>query len=369
MCVPKILQDEIVCGKCPARFDLAGSWSDLFPYCVNQGGSVINMAVELNNQTPIHVFIKQKVGEKIEIQSINDGFSETINNYSDIESLKSITPLFSIVKAALILTGLFNSKTKVDECLKKNRKGFQISLFTAVCLGTGIGTSSIMASTLLGSLSVFYGLGWDDMEICRKTVMLENMLSINAGWQNQYGGVLKGIKFLEVTSHNTQFPIVKWLPDYLFTLPEYKHCQLLYYTGIQRMDNRNSMVSCRIAEESSKLNDILGNVKENVYELYKAIQYCNYDKMGFLINQSRFLNNVIDNKTLPDKLLSLFELIDDYCVGYKMLGSGYSYLYIMAKDLKASDIVKTILLSKPINYNARFIEFSLSTTGLSICTI
>ena len=365
----KLLPDEIICGKCPVRIDLAGSWTDLSPYCNIQRGSIINMAVDLNNQPPIHVYIKRNSNFIIRIHCINNGLTETIRNYNDLENYKSSTSLFSIVKAALILTGLFDSKACFEECLKNLGTGFQITLFSAVSVGTGIGTTSIIAATLLGALSILCRLNWDNLMICKKAVILEQMLEINAGWQNQYGGVLNGIKFLEVESLNNEYPIVKWLPDHLFVLPEYKSCQLLYYTGIQRTDNRNFEVSSKINEGTDEVSDLLESIKENTYGLFKAIQVCDYDRVGLSINKTRTLNSLIDNRIIPNYLLSLFNKIDDYCIGYKMLGSGYSYMYMMAKDIKAVNHIKSVLLTTPINSNARFIDFSLSTTGLSICKI
>ena len=54
------------------------------------------------------------------------------------------------------------------------------------------------------------------------------------GWQDQYGGVLQGIKLLQTEPGFVQNPLIHWLPEHLFTHPEYRDCHLLYYTGITR---------------------------------------------------------------------------------------------------------------------------------------
>ncbi|MCF6335094.1 MAG: hypothetical protein L3J12_05085 [Spirochaetales bacterium] len=98
-----------------------------------------------------------------------------------------------------------------------------------------MGTSSNLAATILGGLSDFCNLGWDSFEICNRTLGLEQLLTTGGGWQDQYGGVIPGVKLLETMSGWDQSPRIRWLPDTLFTNPEYQSSMLLYYTGITRI--------------------------------------------------------------------------------------------------------------------------------------
>ena len=80
---------------------------------------------------------------------------------------------------------------------------------------------------------------WDKNEICRRTLALEQLLTTGGGWQDQYGGVLlQGIKLLQTETGFVQNPLIHWLPEHLFTHPEYRDCHLLYYTGITRTAKR-----------------------------------------------------------------------------------------------------------------------------------
>jgi galactokinase/mevalonate kinase-like predicted kinase len=61
------------------------------------------------------------------------------------------------------------------------------------------------------------------------------------------------------------------------------------------------------------------------------------------------------------------ELIDDLCLRYKLPGAGGGgYLYMVAKDPEAAARIKKILMENRINDNARFVDMSLSHTGLQI---
>lgn len=110
----------------------------------------------------------------------------------------------------------------------------RLTLLSAIPAGSGLGTSSILAATVLGALNDFCGLGWDKNEIGHRTLMLEQMLTTGGGWQDQFGGVLGGVKLLQTGRGFAQNPQVRWLPTDLWTQPEYRPCHLLYYTGITR---------------------------------------------------------------------------------------------------------------------------------------
>ena len=58
-------------------------------------------------------------------------------------------------------------------------------------------------------------------------------------------------------------------------------------------------------------------------------------------------------------------LIDDLCTGYKLPGAGGGgYLYMMAKDPEAAARIKKILTENRPNAKARFVEMTLSHSGL-----
>jgi len=175
--VLNVKHDQILWGRSPLRLDLAGGWTDTPPYCILYGGRVVNMAVELNGQPPIQVYIRPTSEPVIVIHSIDLGVRELIRSYSDISGVTKIGSAFSIPRAALMLAGFhpdFSAQTynTLQEQLKIFGGGMDISLMVAVPKGSGLGTSSILASTLLGGLSEFCCLGWDLHEVAYRTLLL-----------------------------------------------------------------------------------------------------------------------------------------------------------------------------------------------------
>lgn len=102
-------------------------------------------------------------------------------------------------------------------------------------------------------------------------------------------------------------------------------------------------------------------------EMYEAIQRNDFKRMGTLVRKTWQQNQQLDNGTNPEAVASLTSLIDDLCLGYKLPGAGGGgYLYMIAKDPEAAARIKQLLYEHRHHRNARFVEMSLSTTGLQV---
>lgn len=368
-----VYSDQIVWGRSPVRIDLAGGWTDTPPYCLSEGGNVVNIAIELNGQPPLQVYVKPSREYKIILRSIDLGAMETVTTYEEIRNFMQVGSPFSIPKAALVLAGFqpgFSAESfaSLEEQLKAFGSGMEITLLSAIPAGSGLGTSSILASTVLGAVSDFCGLNWDKNEICNRTLILEQLLTTGGGWQDQYGGVLRGVKLLQTHAGMDQNPLVRWLPDYLFTGGEYQKCHLLYYTGITRTAKGilAEIVRSMFLNSTEHLS-ILGSMKTHALDLYEAIQRGNFEEMGHLVGKSWKLNQALDPGTNPEAVETIIRRIDDYCLGYKLPGAGGGgYLYMVAKDPEAAIRIRSILTQNPPNSCARFVDMTLSDKGLQV---
>lgn len=369
----KVATDQIVWGRSPVRIDIAGGWTDTPPFCLMEGGSVVNLAIELNGQQPIQTYVKPCREHHVVLKSIDLGASEIVETYEQLADFKRVGSPFSIPKAALALAGFLPqySQEKYPD-LKSQLMAFgcgiEITLLSAIPAGSGLGTSSVLAATVLGTINDFLSLGWDKNEICHKTLLLEQLLTTGGGWQDQFGGVLQGVKLLQTCKGFEQQPIVHWLPTDLYTQPEYQACHLLYYTGITRT------AKTILAEIVQKmfLNDhdqvaLLREMKAHSLQMYEAIQRNDFKEMGKLVGKTWLQNQAIDAGTNPLEIKKLTDLIDDLCLGYKLPGAGGGgYLYMVAKDPEAAARIKVILNANRPNGNARFVGMSLSKTGLQV---
>ena len=368
-----VFPDQIVWGRSPVRIDLAGGWTDTPPYCLMEGGSVVNIAIELNGQPPLQAYIKPCRDLHIVLRSIDLGAMEVIDTFEQLAEYNKVGSPFSIPKAALALAGFLptfcaeNYQTLHDQ-LEAFGCGIELTLLSAIPAGSGLGTSSILASTVLGAVSDFCSLAWDKNEIGKRTLVLEQLLTTGGGWQDQFGGVLGGVKLLQTQRGFDQNPLVRWLPDSLFTQPEYAQCHLLYYTGITRTAKTilAEIVRRMFLNHGGEIQQLRA-MKAHAIDMYEAIQRQDYETYGQLVRKTWQQNQLIDSGTNPDSVRRITDLIDDLCLGYKLPGAGGGgYLYMVAKDPDAAARIKQIINQAQPNPNARFVDMTLSKTGLQI---
>ena len=368
-----VFSDQIVWGRSPVRIDIAGGWTDTPPFCLMEGGNVVNLAIELNGQSPIQAYAKPCKEKHVVLHSIDLGASEIVETYDELANYKEVGSPFSIPKAALVLAGFLpgyssESYSSLREQLEAFGCGIEVTMFSAVPAGSGLGTSSILASTVLGVLNDFCGLQWDKNEISRRTLSLEQLLTTGGGWQDQFGGILHGVKLLQTTRGFDQNPVVRWLPTGIFTQPEYQSCHLLYYTGITRTAKQilAEIVRKMFLNQHEELL-MLREMKMLALEMADAIQCQDYERTGRLLRQNWLQNQALDSGTNPAEVRRLTDLVDDLCLGYKLPGAGGGgFLYMMAKDVEAAARIKQVILANQKNPNARFVRMSLSENGLQV---
>ncbi len=368
-----VYSDQIVWARSPVRIDIAGGWTDTPPYCLMEGGKVINLAIELNGQPPLQAYVRPCRQPHIILRSIDLGASEKIETYGQLADFRHVGSPFSIPKAALALAGFLPQHSleqypSLEEQLKAFGGGLELTLLSAIPAGSGLGTSSVLASTVLGALNDFCGLGWDKSEIGCRTSALEQMLTTGGGWQDQFGGVLEGIKMLQTERGFDQNPTVRWLPGDLFTRNEYRSCHLLYYTGITRTAKTilSEIVRRMFLNHSGELS-MLREMKRHVDDMYDAIQRADFTRMGHLVRKTWAQNQMMDSGTNPESVRRITDLIDDLCLGYKLPGAGGGgYLYMIAKDPEAAARIRQVIDSNRPNANARFVDMTLSETGLQV---
>ena len=100
-----VYRDQIVWGRSPVRIDLAGGWTDTPPFCMYTGGNVVNVAIELNGQPPLQVYVKPAREFRIILRSIDIGAMESISTWDELRDFNKVGSPFSIPKAALALAG------------------------------------------------------------------------------------------------------------------------------------------------------------------------------------------------------------------------------------------------------------------------
>src|SRR5205823_4186364 len=159
---PAAWRHEEVAVEGPARIDLGGGWSDTPPFCLDWGGTVLNIAVLLNGCFPIRTTIR-RLSEPVVRCVAGEG--DAIAEYRTCEELlhpPGPGDAYSIPLTALRMSGLFEREGALADILRRMGGGIEITTAVNLPMGSGLGTSSILAATTLRALLEMMGAAPDN---------------------------------------------------------------------------------------------------------------------------------------------------------------------------------------------------------------
>ena len=148
------------------------------------------------------------------MRSIDLGVEERVRTYEELDTFAQPDSAFALAKAAFALAGFLprfhadGGFASLEKQLRDFGGGIELSLLSAVPKGSGLGTSSILAATVLAALGDLCGLNWDRNVLFTRTLALEQMLTTGGGWQDQAGAIFRGIKLIETAPGLAQKPTI-----------------------------------------------------------------------------------------------------------------------------------------------------------------
>ncbi len=325
----KILKDEVV-TKLPVRVNWGGGWSDTPPYCMENGGTVLNAAVSLNGEFPIEVTLRKISEKKIILSSTDIGAcKEYDGNLTDLQDCRNPHDAFALHKAALIACGLIpadenhNIKTVEDVCNIFQGGIYFNTRVINIPKGSGLGTSSILAGACVKGLYDLLGIEICDDELYNRVLCMEQLMSTGGGWQDQVGGLAPGIKM--VTSKPGLTQQVKCTPLNISesTIDELNSRFCLIYTGQRRLARNllREVVGKYIGNNETSIN-VLYNIQRLAVLMRFELEKGNIDGFASLLSQhweeSKKLDSGCTNTCIDMILGSVADLIE----GQMICGAG-----------------------------------------------
>src|ERR1039457_5931983 len=134
----------------PPRIDLGGGWSDTPPFCLDWGGTVLNIALELDGRYPIQARVT-RLAEPV-FRCLADG-AGTAEFGSMDEVLTTCPPgsPFAVPRAALQLSGIVRAGESLRAALQRRGGGLEVRTSVDLPMGSGLGTSSILAAAVVAA--------------------------------------------------------------------------------------------------------------------------------------------------------------------------------------------------------------------------
>ena len=320
-------------AEAPPRIDLGGGWSDTPPFCLDWGGTVLNIAVELNGACPIRT-VMRRIAEP-EIRCSARESAETVV-YSTAEQVLAPADLgspFTIPRMALVLAGVVKPGQELRRVLRSRGGGLEISTSVDLPMGSGLGTSSILSATVLRALAAMGGVTIGDAALTDEVSRLEQTMTTGGGWQDQAGGIFPGAKI--VTSgpglrQRLRVEPIRWSPE---REREFSQRLVLYNTGIQRMAKNllRQVVASYLARETETVQALHG-IKTLATEMAFAMRDGEWGYLGDLLDRHWRLNQILDPHTTNAPIDNLLARVRPFVCGAKLAGAGGGgYLILLAR--------------------------------------
>ena len=367
--------DEIIWGRAPARLDLGGGWSDTPPYSLEHGGCVINAAVNLNGQPPIHVYARVIDKPEIRISSIDLGAQITIRDMDELLDYRKPTSQFGLAKATLALAGFSCDAAKwprgmntLEEMMIRFGGGIELTTLAAIPSGSGLGTSSIMGAVLMAVVHRLIGRDLSARQLFYNVLRLEQELTTGGGWQDQVGGAVGGVKMITTEAGIVPDPRIHYVPQDVLD-PRLNHGRtLLYYTGLRRLaKNILHYVVGNYLDRDRAAMETLRKLHAFPPVMVEAMAAKDIRRFGELIDVAWNLNKRIDPDSTTEVIEEILARIKPHIYGAKLLGAGGGGFLLMAcRTQKDAAAVHQLLNEAPPNDRARFFDFDISAEGLAV---
>ena len=310
----------------PVRVNWGGGWTDTPPQCMEMGGIVINAAISLNGQKPIHAITRKTKEKGIFFESSDLGVKGKATSIEDIRDCRNPGDFFALHKAALLATGVIpmEGNTTLEEICDRLGGGLYIcTSVDDIPKGSGLGTSSILAAASVKAIFDIFGVELPGDEIYGVVLAMEQLMSTGGGWQDQVGGLCPGIKRVTSRAGLDQRIHVEPLVISETTKIELQERFALIYTGQRRLA-RNLLrdVIGSYIEGKKDTVDALYEMKIISEKMQTALENDKVDKLAELFNEHWEVSKKLDGGCTNTCIDSIFDSCEDLIAGRFIAGAG-----------------------------------------------
>lgn len=348
----------------PLRVNFGGGWSDTPPYCIENGGKVLNCAITIGDDYPVCVTIKRIPEKKIAFDSRDMNVSGEFTDIADLKDFGNPYDPFAIQKACLTVCGIITENTNsISDVLDKIGSGFEI-LFEVknVPKGSGLGTSSILSAACTKALLDFFDVDYTIDDLYDYVLAVEQIMSTGGGWQDQVGGLTPGLKLISSNAGVRQKVSVEYLELKEETKEELSERFCLVYTGQRRLA-RNILrdVIDRYLSNDPECVKAYNEIPRTALKMKSSLEDGDIDGFAELMNKHFEMSIKINPETTNTLIDYIFKTAEDLIDGRFVCGAGGGGFLqvILKKGVKKKDLsnrLKSVFQDFPIDvWNCRLI--------------
>ena len=319
---------------------LAGGGTDLEPFILEYGGSVIATTIDLHVETTV-----QSTSESgITIESVDQGLNLYLSKGVPDENL-----LESILTACL---------TKIPASV---RTGIRIRVESPVPARSGLGASSAIILSILGALYTFRDIEFSTVSLAIDAYEIERLLlKIPGGCQDQHVCATGGFNRFDFKSYKEHTVSQVSIPkDFI---PILETSAFFVWTGISR--NSNIVLSDQIDKNEKRQNiQALLSQKDLVNSVEEILLHGDLRGLGEILSRSWELKRGVSDLVSSPEIDKVYEIgMQLGAFGGKLLGAGGGGFFIFICEPHQTK--KIIYEIENLGYQVTL--FKTTTTGLQV---
>lgn len=331
----------------PLRVNWGGGWSDTPPYCNENGGTVLNVAILLNGKKPVEVTLERIDELKIVFDSRDMDVHGEFDTIEPLQATGDPFDPFALQKACLLACGIIPQKGyKLEDILRRLGGGFVMhSEVTDVPKGSGLGTSSILSAACVKAVFEFTGIEFTEEDLYAHVLAMEQIMSTGGGWQDQVGGATPGLKYMSSMPGLKQEIKVTHVE-----LPESARKELderfvLIYTGQRRLARNllRDVVGRYVGNEPDSLF-ALEEIQKTAALMRFELERGNVDGFAKLLDYQWELSKKVDAGSSNTLIEQIFSSIEEMIDGRLVCGAGGGGFLqvILKKGITREDVEKRL---------------------------
>lgn len=282
----------MIISRTPLRISFAGGGSDLPSYYMQHGGAVLSTTIDKYIYIAVHRYFSSN-------QSLlKYSKTELVNNNDEIQH-----PLFR-------------------ECMKLvNVTGLDISSMADVPSGTGLGSSSAFAVSLLNVLHAYKHEAVSAEYLASTACDIEiNRLGDPIGKQDQYAAAYGGLNFIRF-SNDGAVDVQKIVMD-TSVKAQLERNLILLYTGTKHSASAVLQEQGKEMQRQDK-QQVMHKMVDMAYELKDVLEHNRIDDFGRILHEGWLLKRSLANSISNSLVDTLYDQgLKAGALGGKLLGAG-----------------------------------------------
>jgi D-glycero-alpha-D-manno-heptose-7-phosphate kinase len=334
----------IIRSKAPFRVSFGGGGTDMAPYCTEHGGCVVSTTIDRH----VYITLKPRLDKKISVFSLNFK-KEFVFEIGD----RDYNTEFELFKGVINVLNI--------------KEGFDISVYSDLPPGSGMGGSSSLSVALIGAFNQYYNLGLSKHEIAQNAYQIERIeLKQKGGYQDQFAAAYGGFNFIKFTENVNVIPIntsEEMINELQFRL-------ILCYIGGSHFssDIQNEVLKGYVFEKKSYMESMkdLKVVAKSMRSIIESKNLHRLNEFGELLHKGwlakKSLSTKITNRNIENFYLTSRKF---GILGGKLLGAGGGgHLLLFSESGEKHLIIKELE-----KIGGKIINFHFNPKGLEVWKI